>query len=630
MPTLTIFNKKLILDVNDQPELSKGGSRVFFSSSMGFDLSENIYSIEIGWQYLSGIIKDVVSYLKEKNIELTLDENCSRILRNSINEDERLRVSIEVGKKLHETTNHIIYINNFVRDLKPYQIESVKHITEVETIANFSVPGSGKTTIVYAAFSILKQKNEVEKLLVIGPRASFMPWEEEYKECFGTRPNSIRITGARIHRRNLYEVCKDKDLILMTYQMATNDVEDVIEVLQNYKIMLVLDESHYVKKFEGGKWSETILALSQFAKRRTILTGTPMPNNLLDLWTQITFLWPEKNLLGEKAWFKYNIESSDIEDIKSKLRPLFCRIKKKDLNLPKPIYVRHKIPMKLYQKNIYDAIETKILSEIIKLPEDRVALREWRRAKIIRLIEAASNPALLNKYSEEFKVPPFNAENLPIHKIIERYPDFEIPSKIEYTDKLARDIIKSNEKVIIWTSFVHNIKMLQNLLKEFNPAVVYGDIPKDENENDIFNREKEIARFKSDPNTKILIANPGACAESISLHKICKNAIYVDRTFNGGQFMQSLDRIHRLGISEDDKITYYLLISSDTIEEVIDDRLETKMGNMLKLMDDDLSVINLDFSLEDVSENEDEENTDFEAVLKYVKNKLGNLHDSVH
>ena len=156
--------------------------------------------------------------------------------------------------------------------------------------------------------------------------------------------------------------------------------------------------------------------------------------------------------------------------------------------------------------------------------------------------------------------------------LIEHYSEYETPIKIEEVVKLTRELVKQNQKVLIWTSFIHNIKILQRLLLDLNPGLIYGDIPKDDNEDDQFNREKIIHDFKTSPSSIVLIANPSACAESVSLHKIFKNAIYLDRTFNGAHYLQSLDRIHRVGLEKDDEIHYWIPICADTIDEVIDER----------------------------------------------------------
>ncbi len=100
------------------------------------------------------------------------------------------------------------------------------------------------------------------------------------------------------------------------------------------------------------------------------------------------------------------------------------------------------------------------------------------------------------------------------------------------------------------------------------------------------NRVDELARFRDDPECLVLIANPAALGESISLHDSCHDAIYLDRTFNAGQYLQSLDRIHRLGLPPDAETNITLLQSIGTIDEVIAARVREKTERLELLMDD--------------------------------------------
>jgi len=119
----------------------------------------------------------------------------------------------------------------------------------------------------------------------------------------------------------------------------------------------------------------------------------------------------------------------------------------------------------------------------------------------------------------------------------------------------------------------------------------------------------------------VLIANPAACGESISLHKICHNAIYIDRTFNCAHFLQSLDRIHRLGLSKDIITSYYLLICENSIDEVVEKRLRIKKENMESLINEDLPVLNMDIMNNNISDDLSEEVEDFKAVLEHLKER---------
>ena len=116
-----------------------------------------------------------------------------------------------------------------------------------------------------------------------------------------------------------------------------------------------------------------------------------------------------------------------------------------------------------------------------------------------------------------------------------------------------------------------------------------GDIWEDEEET----REWKIRRFKEDEKCMVLIANPAAAGEGISLHDVCHHAIYVDRTFNATQFMQSMDRIHRYGknaegevICQKHPVKIEILISENTIDDVVHENLRRKMQRMFEWLND--------------------------------------------
>jgi SNF2 family DNA or RNA helicase len=90
---------------------------------------------------------------------------------------------------------------------------------------------------------------------------------------------------------------------------------------------------------------------------------------------------------------------------------------------------------------------------------------------------------------------------------------------------------------------------------------------------------------ESNSSFRVLLANPFSVAESISLHKACHTAIYLERNFNAGQFIQSKDRIHRYGLKSDDYTQYYYLTSEQSIDETIHERLafkEKRMNNAIE------------------------------------------------
>lgn len=628
---ISIEKGSLIVGISKESVLHAGLHRIYFVNVLGFEPSADPAGYVVGISEASNprLLNKVVDYLRDQQFELELSPAARDAMQRFQTASDDLAAARDRGRSIKARSitaarTRPVEVPKLKRPLKPYQAGAVTHAIAVKNAANFSVPGSGKTAVVLSVFSILKARKEVEKIVVIGPRSSFLPWEEEFLACFLTKPRSVRVSGTRGKRIRLYRQAETAELVLLTYQMASNDRDKVSSFLQDHKCLLVLDESHNIKRLEGGTWAPALIDLGAYAVRRMILTGTPAPNSAADLWSQMTFLWPNPPVLGTREQFKFQLGREDpgsLERVRDQLSPLYWRTRKSELHLPKPRFRRVSLQLRPYQQAIYTVLAVKILSEVVKAPTERVRLRVWRTARMVRLLQAASNPALLTQYSSEFQVPPLSAAGLSVDELIRDYHKYETPVKVDFTVKLARELIKKKEKVLIWTAFVHNIRTLERSLRDFQPRIVYGDIPKDEDENVEFNRERMIHEFRTSPKYPVLIANPSACAESVSLHRVCTHAIYLDRTFNAAHYMQSLDRIHRVGMNPGDKVHYYLLQSRNTIDEVIDERLGEKEARMRALLDEDISVMSLDYGAGDFSE-ETEEDRDFSALVKHLQHEV--------
>lgn len=622
---VTLEKGTLKVEVQKNSALLGGVHRVFLVNVLGFEPSDGFPGYIIrGDASQPRLLTEVADYLREQRIEPDLNAGAQAAAQRHKDQANDLDAARIAGRAIKSKPPRAVSVPRLKRPLKPYQVPAVAHALALKNAANFSVPGSGKTTVVLSVFAILRARKEVDQIIVIGPRSSFMPWEEEFYACFLRKPRSIRISGSRRNRLKLFRQADSKELVLLTYQMANNDPENLTYLLQRQRTLLVLDESHNIKRLEGGTWATALIDIGAHANRRMILTGTPAPHSATDLWSQMTFLWPNPLVLGSRDQFKYRVQREDAQSLhtlREELSPLYWRIRKSDLHLSRPRFKRIRLKLRPYQKAIYTVLAAKVLSEVVKAPTERTRLRLWRKARMVRLLQAASNPALLTRDSTEFQVPPLSAAGLSVDQLIQDYHKYETPVKVDFALRLARQLVKKQKKVLIWTAFVHNIRTLERALSDLDPRVVYGDVPKYGDEDIEFNREKMIHEFLTSPRYPILIANPSACAESVSLHKVCFHAIYLDRTFNGAHYMQSLDRIHRVGMKPQDKAHYYLLQSEGTIDEVIDQRLEEKQARMLKLLDDDLPIMSLEYPAGDFSE-ETEEERDYSALIEHLKREV--------
>ena len=485
---------------------------------------------------------------------------------------------------------------------------------------NFAVPGAGKTSIVYGAYAYLKSLPEedprhVNKLLVIGPLSSFAPWENEYEECFGVKPNSFRMSGdpnVSIEKKleHLYSP-NTPELSLIFHGGVDRFQTDIIDFLKRNKTMVVVDEAHRIKNPEGV-WGRSVTEISKEAISRVILTGTPVPNGYQDIFNLYKFIYPFK--FKEILKFHYHnledmtanssLDSNRVKELKENISPYFIRIKKEDLNLPPVEETYVQIEMEPYQREIYDFIESQYI-EHFKEDSSASVKDILNKAKLIRLRQAATNPSLLaktlkdslenNELTGEFDPNAIFTTNTDefindseFFNKITNYSNLEVPRKFNtILHTLQNDIFTENGKVIIWTIFIQNALELQEYLKTNNieSKLLIGKIPQEE-------REITIKAFNY-PNSNafnVVSVNPFSVAESISLHKGCHNAIYLERDYNCSNFLQSKDRIHRVGLKNNQITKYYYFVSTNSIDEVINSRLHLKIQRMEEIINDDIPL----------------------------------------
>lgn len=249
------------------------------------------------------------------------------------------------------------------------------------------------------------------------------------------------------------------------------------------------------------------------------------------------------------------------------------------------------------QRRIYDIIEKKYVNEIVS-NKDNLFRQDLVKARLLRLMQAATNPNLLSVPLSNFaSLEGFDSdavdEDSSLIADILQFASHETPAKFIIARELIEKIIDEGGKVVVWAIYIKNIIDFEKYLASCGiPCkTLYGATPVaagDENENEVETREKIIAEFhRPDSSFKVIIANPFAVSESISLHKACHNAIYMERSFNAAHFIQSKDRIHRYGLKPGTETNYYYILSEQSVDEVIHNRLiekETRLRDIIESM----------------------------------------------
>ena len=273
------------------------------------------------------ILLKVIKYFDKSEIEYNLSDNCRHLVDNILRKKEDFLDLIKFANDFKngivdkdDLNKHIMFLKkNIIRKLKEHQIKASYHLSIVGNGANFSVPGSGKTTVILCNFEKLRLEGVVNTLFVVGPPACFWPWKNEFKKVLGRDANDKILAGcSRNSRRSeYYKLDNIYELYLITFHTLLNDQDEILDFFKNNKIkpLIVIDEAHYIKKIEGN-WAKAVLKIARYAEYRCVLTGTPIPKSYTDLYNLIDFLWPENNLIekDKRALLRINEENKNFNE----------------------------------------------------------------------------------------------------------------------------------------------------------------------------------------------------------------------------------------------------------------------------------------------------------------------------
>lgn len=557
-------------------------------------------------------MEKIVKFLEKNKIHIILNNELDDYLNKIKEEREQFRNKANLISKIKnkeskdELNNFNKTINFLYRNLVDHQINSLFHLYSAGSAANFSVPGSGKTSVVLAYFEKLRLENKVDAIFVIGPKNAFGSWEFEFYKNFNQKPK-MKILGPDPDDRQLfYEKILTSNLILSHFQTVTRDIDLLKSFFSRNKILLVIDEAHYIKKIEGT-WSSAILELSACSEFKVVLTGTPVPNDLRDIFNYLDFLYGQDKVLTSedksRVEFLLNKENNEeaIEFVSQRINPYFVRVTKNDLNLAKQIFNPPiLVDMNPYEKQIYDAIVTNIKDYGRKEFFDNADLIEQIcKARIIRLKQCASYVKNLESVLEDNLV--FQKENLitnNISGIIARYDELEKPAKLLKLLEIVKNLKFKNKKVLIWSTHLKTVDLIHKelTLNNIRAEKIIGETDLDQRKNikiDFNDKESSL---------DAIVATPQSCAESISLHQACTNAIYYDLSYNAAEFLQSLDRIHRVGGSEDNPVEYDFLHYNDSVDIKVYNRVFQKADRQMRIIEEE----NFTFDLNDEDESWEE------------------------
>ena len=508
--------------------------------------------------------------------------------------EARSRLGVELKEhhpKLHERFENYrsIVDGEMARKLRDRQMWDSFFMCAMQKSANFSVPGSGKTASVLGMYAYLRNKGLVKRILVICPKNAFGSWMDEFSVCFdGIEP--LRVLN--IHNP-AYKNTKQRNaalqydsgrsnLILVNYESVGGVLDSLIQLLDK-QTLLVFDEVHKVKRV-NGEYAENALRLSREACYAVPMTGTPIPNSYTDIYNLLHILFPHEydEFFDFTVPMLRNPGTADITVINDKLQPFFCRTTKDQLGVPKA------------NSDMICVADAK--------PEENQLLRilqmKYRKNKLallVRILQMESNPKLLLQSLDLADFAYLLDDSVETSEI--DYADYsdEVKALIEACGRttkfercveLASTLANQKKHVIIWCMFINSIQNLSKVLEKMGirTRCIYGEVPLEE-------RQQILADFRSGK-IQVLLTNPHTLAESVSLHSVCHDAIYFEYSYNLVHLLQSKDRIHRLGLLDDQYTQYYFhQLSYQTgdgswsLGEAVYNRLKEKEQIMLDAID---------------------------------------------
>lgn len=448
----------------------------------------------------------------------------------------------------------------------PHQVEAIDYISRHHEVALFDEQGLGKTKIVIDSLCAAMKDGDIEGVLVVSPMSLLYIWEQEVTKHSFLIPIVLKGT----EREKRYKFLTGANFYITNYEAVIAELERIRRFCRSRKVAIVLDESARIKE-PTTKTAQSLFKLRPFSTKRIIVTGTPVANKPVDLWSQFFFL-DGGALLGENfKEFKarYNEKNPGYGAALSELKSTISehsirRCKDEVLELPEKTFVNTYVILTGGQNKLYSQLKEELRIEVQDMDGNTIIDEaENILKKLLRLTQIASNPVLVDKGYKE------------------------VPAKFVVLDDLLKDIISKDEKAIVWTSFIENITILKRRLKQYNPLIIYGDVP-------VKDRVDAVNAFQESEKNRIMIANPSAAREGLTLTR-ANNAIYLDRNFNLVDYLQSQDRIHRISQTKECKI--FKILAKGTIDEYIDKVIEVKK-EIAGYVQGDLGIVNsgsLDF-----------------------------------
>ena len=471
---------------------------------------------------------------------------------------------------------------NYKFKKKPYkhQMTALEKSWNRETYAYFMEMGTGKTKVLIDNLAMLYDKGKVDGALIVAPKGVIGTWYNQ--ELPSHLPDHIEnvtvlwqpnITKKQQEKLDsLFEPEESLHILIMNVEaLSTTKGRDfAAKFLSSHNTLMAIDESTTIKN-PGAKRTKNILKLSEDAKYRRIMTGSPVTKNPLDLYSQCEFLDPYcldfasyyafRNRYAEMKTANFYGRSVQIvarfrhlDELAEKLKPFSYRVLKEDcLDLPEKTFMKRVVELTKEQKELYAQMKKMALAML----NGKVVTTKTALTQIMRL--------------QQITCGHFTADDGTMQDI-----------KNNRVDELMDVLEEIEGKVVIWAHYQYDVKkIIKEIQKVHGPGSVvdyYGLTPKEI-------RQNNIEKFQNNDSVKYFVGTPATGGYGITL-TAASNMIYYSNGYDLEKRLQSQDRIHRIGQKK--PVTYIDLIAEDTVDNKIVKALRKKINIASEVMGEEL------------------------------------------
>ncbi|MGH4123586.1 MAG: DEAD/DEAH box helicase [Clostridium sp.] len=441
---------------------------------------------------------------------------------------------IEVLKNIENTYANINNLDikvpeNLKATLREYQIEGFKWLKSLSTLGFGGIladeMGLGKT-IQTIAF-LLSQENK--KSIIISPTSLVYNWKAELEKFAPSLKVGI-VHGEKSERHKLIHNLLDYDVILTTYGTLRMDIEQYEDIIFD---ACIIDEAQNIKNYLA---QNTRIIKEVKAKVRFALTGTPMENNLTELWSIFDFIMPDYLYSKEIFESKFVLgRQGDLEELKLLIKPFLLRRTKSEVmkELPDKIEKKFIVEMATAQKAVYKSYIKAVREKMKNNSEGRIEVFSY----LTRLRQICLDPSL----------------------VIDEYKGGS--GKLKVATELIEKHIDSKGKVLLFSQFTSALKNIGEDLKRKGIPYLYLDgktKPKD--------RIKLVDEFNNSSDTLVFLISLKAGGTGLNLAS-ANLVIHFDPWWNPAVEDQATDRAHRIG--QRNVVEVIKLVAKGTIEEKI-------------------------------------------------------------